>query len=396
MKVLYLGCYKDGTGWGYAAQGYILALDAAGVDVVPRAIKLNEVEGEVPERILELEGGSDKDCDVVIQHILPHYMDYNGSFDKNIALYVTETSHFNNTSWPERINLMDEAWVPNNQMLDSASNSNVCVPMHVLPHACDTERYQKEYEPLEIPGLEDKFSFYFIGEINRRKNINTIVKAFHLEFGREEDVELVLKAHLPGQSVAASEQHLSLMCNQIKDGLKLYPDGSLYHKEIFICQYLTDENIMRLHAACDCFVSATYGEAWGIPVFDAMAMGNTPICTDTGGPRDFMSGDEGWLVYSKPEACFGMIDTFEEMYVGNEYWDSIDVEELRRTMRMAFELSDERRKEKRNAGIAKAYEYSHLAVGLEMKKVLEGEKGSFLVSNSDTIHGQHSIEELIK
>ena len=38
MKVLYIGHYKDGTGWGSAAIDNILALDAVGVKVVPRAI----------------------------------------------------------------------------------------------------------------------------------------------------------------------------------------------------------------------------------------------------------------------------------------------------------------------------------------------------------------------
>ena len=96
MKVLYIGNWRDGTGWGNAAQGYILSLDAAEVDVVPRHIKLNDVEAEVPAKILELEKKDDKNCDVVIQHVLPHYLDYNSAFDKNIALYVTETSHCKN------------------------------------------------------------------------------------------------------------------------------------------------------------------------------------------------------------------------------------------------------------------------------------------------------------
>ena len=44
MKVLYVGCYRDGTGWGKAAENYILAMDAVGIDVVPRSVKLNETQ----------------------------------------------------------------------------------------------------------------------------------------------------------------------------------------------------------------------------------------------------------------------------------------------------------------------------------------------------------------
>ena len=134
MKILYVGCYRDGTGWANAAQGYILALDKAGVEVVPRFVKLNSGFNQIPSRIEELESNSDKDCDIVIQHVLPHHMDFNGNFDKNIALYVTETSHCKNTSWPDRINLMDEAWVPNSFMANEASaNSQICTPHYKVP-----------------------------------------------------------------------------------------------------------------------------------------------------------------------------------------------------------------------------------------------------------------------
>ena len=47
MKVLYIGCYRDGTGWAKAAQNYILSLDTAGVEVVPRFIKLNDNNSEM-------------------------------------------------------------------------------------------------------------------------------------------------------------------------------------------------------------------------------------------------------------------------------------------------------------------------------------------------------------
>ena len=55
MKVLYIGNYKDGTGWANACINNILALDAAGVDVVPRAITFNNSAGGCPQKILELE-----------------------------------------------------------------------------------------------------------------------------------------------------------------------------------------------------------------------------------------------------------------------------------------------------------------------------------------------------
>tara|TARA_E500000331_G_scaffold356535_1_gene415164 strand:+ start:3632 stop:4822 length:1191 start_codon:yes stop_codon:yes gene_type:complete len=393
MKVLYIGCYRDGTGWANAAQGYILSLDKANVDVVPRFLKLNETQGEVDKRIVELEEKSSKNCDVVIQHVLPHYFDYNGNFDKNIGLYVTETSNCINTAWPERINLMDEAWVPNLFMATEAcKQSLIHTPHYVIPHAFDLSKYQEEYEPLQIPEIKDKFVFYYIGEATRRKNIGAMLKAFHLEFAPNEDVSIVIKAHIPGQTPVVAENYLKEMSDKIKEGLKLYQHSSMYHSEIFMGQYLTDEQIMRLHATCDCFVSASFGEAWGIPIFDAMALGKTPICTDSGGPKDFIQGG-GYLVQGRDEPCFGASDTFDEIYVGNESWSSPSIIEIMKKMRSAYE--DKKTRQKKSVeGINTSYEYSYSNVGKLMKDTLEGTNMN--VANQDNIiKSKHCVGKLL-
>jgi len=393
MKVLYIGCYRDGTGWAKAAQNYILSLDTAGVEVVPRFIKLNDNNTEIPQRISELEKNDDKNCDVVIQHVLPHQLSFNGNFEKNISLYVSETDHFQNTCWPERISFMDEAWVPNSFMAQSVSkDSKIICPHYVVPHASDMSVYQKEYEPLNIAHFKDKFVFYYIGEINRRKNIAAVLKAFHTEFRPEEDVAILLKAHIPGQSADDSKSYLQGLSSQVKEGLKLYQSASMYHEEVFVCDYLTEEQIMRIHATGDCFVSAAFGEAWCIPAFDAMAMGKTPICTDTGGPRDFI-GNGGYLIESRQDDCFGVVDTFDELCVANERWDVPSISHMRSLMRNAFENSEQRKSVAEN-GISNAYDYSYSAIGQTMLSCLSGESKAYNQDND--IKQKHSIESLLK
>ena len=391
MKVLYIGCYRDGTGWANAAQGYILSLDAAGIDVVPRFIKLNENHNKVPKRIAELEKKSSKNCDLVIQHVLPHQLKFNGNFQKNICLYVAETDHCKNNIWPERINLMDEAWVPNSFMAtEFCKNSNISTPHRVVPHAFDISKYQQEYEPLQIPYLKDKFVFYYIGEISRRKNIGAILKAFHLEFGPEEDVEILIKGHLPGASANESLSHLKELSHKIKEGLKIYSSEDLYHKEIFICDYVSEEEIMQIHSTCDCFVSSSFGEAWGIPIFDAMSMGKTPICVEYGGPKDFL-GNGGYFAESREDSCFGAVDTFEDMYVGNENWRSVDINSLRSCMRKAYEDKEER-KNRASFGINNSYNYSYYNVGQKMKKTLFEEEKEELFNTDNQIKNKHLIK----
>ena len=182
MKVLYIGHYKEGTGWGHAAADYILAMDSVGIDVVCRSINLSGKQAEIPKRIEELEQKSIKGCDICIQHVLPHYMDYNGRFKKNIGLYATETDSFDRTTWAERINLMDEAWVINQQMVDASIRSGVTIPIKIIPHASDTDKFNKAYTKFEIPQIDNTFVFYFVGELIRRKNLVALLKAFHIEF----------------------------------------------------------------------------------------------------------------------------------------------------------------------------------------------------------------------
>ena len=70
MKVLYIGNYRDGTGWGNACLNNILAMDSVGIDVVPRAISFEESTQDYPDRIKELELQSNEGCDICIQHTL--------------------------------------------------------------------------------------------------------------------------------------------------------------------------------------------------------------------------------------------------------------------------------------------------------------------------------------
>ncbi len=403
MKVLYIGVYRDGTGWSHSAIQNILALDAAGVDVVCRPLKLNKRDGEIPKRIKELEGKSTHDVTHVIQNVLPHHMDFNGDFEKNIGMYLTETDHFRNTSWAQSLTLMDESWVSCNQMIEASKNSYVACPLAVVPVPCDTAKYQKTYSKIELPGGDSVFRFYFIGEFTKRKNVAALVKAFHLEFRPTDKVQLVIKANVPGKTSQQAERIIRNECTVIKNGLKIYRNPEMYHDEIILTQRFSDEQIMKLHSTCDCFTIASHGEAWCIPAFDAMAMGKTPICTDVGGPSDFLYKSQGrlvageldyakggWLVDCQPEPCYDVRDTLEDLYVSNENWQAINIQSLRESMREAFENKEEREKRAEN-GIARAYDYSHLAVGQQMKELLEGKTQAVLHDWAKEIRKNHTV-----
>ncbi len=380
MKVLFIGCWKDGTGWGNVAQNYILALDSVGVDVVPRAVKLSNtnVKADIPSRILELEKNDERGCDVCIQHVLPDSMMYDGRFDLNIGIFEYETSHFRNTDWATYLNMMDQVWVPNTQMVWSCEASGVTQPIFVVPHTFDISRYSQYYKPYPIPELEGKFVFYAMGEFIRRKNMATLLKAFHLEFGINEEVSLLIKTHIMGASPAYVNQAVRQTINEVKRGLRLYPKVEDYHDEILITQWLSDDEIMRLHKTCDCFVLPSYGEAWCIPGFEAMAMGNPTIMTDFGGPHDYIKNFEnGVLISGRPEPAFMKPEEvpLPDIWKGNESWYSVDIYELMKQMRYVYENKDCRERISSN-GIDTSLQYSFQNVGKAMKGIIETKRKS--------------------
>lgn len=371
MKVLWVGNYQESSGWSQAGRDYILALDAAGVNVVPRPLLITGSQGEVPERIKLLEQQSSQGCDYVVQHTVPHFMDYNGRFKKNIALYMTETSHFKRTTWPSRINLMDEAWVANWQQVQAAYDSGVHVPIKIVPHATNTDRFQTKY-PVNLnlkKQLRGNFSFYTICEHSSRKNLAALLRAFHTEFHRNEPVSLVIKTSKSGMNPEQSYNIIANYCITVKKGVKAYINLESYKTEIIITDHLTDSQILQLHATCDCFVQVSYGEGWSIPAFDAMSLGKTPIVSDSSGYRAYMTNSCGWMVPTHTEACFGMDDAFSDLYTGYENVWSVDVSSLRKAMREAY-INKDLRAEKAVNGRNRAYEYSYARIGNIMKEAL--------------------------
>ena len=125
MKVLYIGHYKEFGGWAQAATDYILALDKVGVDVVCRNVTLTQDKADVDKRILQLESKSSEDCDVCIQHVLPHHIVGTDSFKKNIAFLASESTSIKHLPWLENLKQIDEVWVPNTDSQKSLTKDGI-------------------------------------------------------------------------------------------------------------------------------------------------------------------------------------------------------------------------------------------------------------------------------
>ena len=375
MKVLYIGHYKEFGGWAEAAKNYILALDSIGVDGVCRNITLTQ-DSEISGRLKELEDKSTDGCDICIQHVLPHHLCGSSKFKKNIAFLASESVSIKHLPWFDYLQQMDSIWVPNTCSKKLLEEDNIGVPISVVPHTFDLSNYKKQHRTLDIPEAEGKFTFYYIGDINDRKNLEAVITCFHSEFDRSEEVALVIKVNKFGHSPEQVHALVDQKTAEIKQKLRMYGDLRKYKKDIIIPNRVDQEALYALHNQFDCFLCPSHGEAWSIPSFEAMAFGSTPICGNFGGPPEFISDDDrtGYCVDGVFSSCKCSDSAFPDLFTGREYWFTPCERQIRQKMREYYERYLENpiknTVENKTAGLNQAEKFSYEVIGKLMEDIL--------------------------
>jgi len=364
-KILYISHCREKSGYGVAARNYLKAMLSAGLDVVSRPIIMNNSSVLLDKELLELEQKSSRGCDVNVQHILPSLMAYDGNM-KNIGMCILETRKIFHSTWFDKLSLMDKLWFPNTINMWEFPHTH----KNIVPHACDVSEYEKEYTPMDI---NSDYKFYFIGELNKRKNIHAILSAFHLEFGIHESVSLVLKLNKPGFNSDQLYKETERICKIVKEGLRLVKNTDSLHSEIVITDYLNREDILKLHETCHCYINASRGEAWEYSCFDAAAMGNNVICSANIGSSQYLDNyDHTNYVSGNFESVYGAIDAaVPDVFSGRETWFDVSVSSLRNAMRSVYnQHKNSLPRTHKEDGLKLANKYSYTNIGNIIKESL--------------------------
>ena len=355
MIIKYVSNYRDGTGWAKASTFNMLALSHAGFTVVPEKVKYNEVDQLLHSDILKLEENTSKDFDILINHILPTDYKYSTTDKKNYGFVALESNTLENIFWLKKIKLMDNMLVPNTGSQQCLKRYNI--NSNIFPHSFDFNYINSSQKTIEINQLKNSFNFVFIGEFSKRKNLESLIVAFHKEFETFENVNLVIKT---------SDDNVKSFINEVKKRLKL---RRKYKEEIVITQRLSDNDLYSIMRQCHINVMPSYGEAWGYPILEGMALGLIPIYTQGIGVDDYTDPSFSLSVKSREVMCYGTTDTFEDLYTGNDTWNEIDLFDLQLKMRTAYNIfKDNPRKyvDMRNEAINKSLEYDYRAISKQL------------------------------
>lgn len=365
MRALVTSVFHDGTGYAEAAGLLARALEAAGYDVACRPVKLSAGVHLQPA----VGGMLHRDLapyDLSVSCVLPSDLAYERAAGRNVCAFAWEADRLPG-GWAERLNLMDEVWAVSRQQAEACVDGGVSVPVRVVPHACDVERYLPRRRGFDLPVPDGTFCFYTVSEAVPRKNLADLVRCFAAEFHEDEPVCLVIKASLPGSGEQQCREHMEAVVRSATGGVPS-PDVLL------VTARLPDEELLGLHDRCDCFVTASHSEAWALPAFDAMAMGKTPIVPASTGFLDWAEPTSCDLVPVRA-VCAPADGSLPGLLSGRELWWAPDHAELRRAMRKAYTRSPERRADMARRGRARANKYSVEAVGGLLKGLLAGQHG---------------------
>jgi glycosyltransferase involved in cell wall biosynthesis len=309
MNVLYIGNFLDHHGgWSNASNMWVKALYRAFPDTLAiRYFRYGKDKQPATPLVKKLLARSFDKYDIVIQNILPTEMErIEGCY--NIGIFYTEsegvlTSGLNN--WASKLSTMDNLWVTTER--ESLEVNRAGLKCDIVPQSIDVDHIKSfNYEPML--GERNNYRFYVIGAEGQRKNIMSVLIAFRAAFEASDPVELIIK----GSDVESIKSSIQIASQIVKDRDPLIR---------FVENELSDDEMLGLHADCDCYISASSEESIGRPLMVAATMGKACLVTDgtsmTEIPNVYtINSEKGMCICNNPPAP-GIYTYREQWFVPN-------------------------------------------------------------------------------
>ncbi len=127
----------------------------------------------------------------------------------------------------------------------------------------------------------DSFSFV------QRKNPLGVLRAFRKAFEGDRDVRLIVKTQNRDRVADPAQQRIWAQVEALMAG-----DPRI----LLINETLPYQDLIRLKAGVDCYISLHRSEGWGFGMIEAMNLKVPVVCTGYSGNMEFCSDETAWLV----------------------------------------------------------------------------------------------------
>ncbi len=218
-----------------------------------------------------------------------------GQHDRYRIIYTmmeTDTVH------PTMVGLMNdnyhEAWTPTEWNRRAFLKSGLRIPVRVMPLGVNPHVYRPgpraslpECALLSTDRAGQKevprgFVFMYCFLPSFRKGLDVLLPAFEAAFGDDPDVSLVLA--VTHRTAQLADPHLDRAQKHMKS--RVYTLTGFY----------SEAEMARLYRSIDCYVTASRGEGWNLPMCEAAACGKPVIAPRNTAHEELLDDSTGFLI----------------------------------------------------------------------------------------------------
>ena len=347
--------YCNSTGYSEAAQSYLLSLLKVKPDI---NIKMHFINHKIGDGVSKnrkqlftaLHKKELKEPSTNLYHCIPPIYQKTGK--KNIGFCVFETIN-PPPDWISKMNEMDAIITASSFNKNIFENNGVKIPIHVVPHCFDSNLFN---ENVPNNGRFDKTTFISIGTWKKRKNWESLIKAWYEAFEYRHNVCLLIKTDKPDE-LKATVHHIK---TNFEWRSKL--TAPIYCEENPICDFEEIPSILRKG---DIYISCSLGEGFSLPILQAMAMKIPVITTRFGGVLEYAKPE--FCTYLEPDKYQSVLTMDSVPQFKNCIWPHIPIKEI--ATKMIYILQNTKEREEK---CQKAYDYVHKNLNYEKigKKLL--------------------------
>jgi len=173
----------------------------------------------------------------------------------------------------------------------------------VIPHGVDTSLFNPSIPAIKLK-TNKKFKFISVVAPHMRKNIDLLLEAYCEAFTASDDVCLVLKTKLfkhsdgeyNAQKNPKGRKGFEIVVGDIFRRLVEKYGKNMPEIELLLGQV---ENVASIYNACQCHITTTGAEGYGLPILESMGSGLINICPNYSGQLDFANTDNSLLIDTK-------------------------------------------------------------------------------------------------
>mgnify|MGYP003646011753 FL=1 len=207
----------------------------------------------------------------------------------DIGVTAALETTFAPSEWVAKCNMMQHLLVVSEHAKKNIKNTKdqngkgVSTPVTVVPFGY--KENNNEVDVYSDINFTTSFNFLTVLQLAPRKNLEFTLKCFVDQFGNDSDVGLVIKTHMHNNSTLdfhATRERIQHLLDTFNPNRKC--------KIYFMHGNLTEDQMNSLYNPkyIDCYITATHGEGFGIPIFQA-ACNNIPVvATNWSGHLDFL------------------------------------------------------------------------------------------------------------